>query len=42
MDRGYGGIVLFEEYTAVDASMGSSGVIAEMIPLIEEALDAVR
>ena len=42
VDRGYGGIVLFEEYTAVDASMGSGGVIAEMIPLIEEALDAVR
>ena len=42
MDRGYGGIVLFEEYTAQDASQGSGGVIEQLIPLIEEAIDAVR
>lgn len=42
VDRGYGGIVLFEEYTAQDASQGSGGVIEQLIPLIEAAIDAVR
>ena len=42
VDRGYGGVVLFEEYTAVDASKGSQGVINELIPIIEAALDEVR
>jgi CubicO group peptidase (beta-lactamase class C family) len=42
VDRGYGGIVLFEEYTAEDASMGSRGVIEQLVPIIEQALDAVR
>ncbi len=42
VDRGYGGVVLFEEYTAQEARRGSQGVINQMIPLIEQAIDAVR
>ena len=42
VDLGYGGIVLFEEYTAQDASKGSQGVINQLIPIIEQAIDATR
>lgn len=42
VDRDYAGIVLFEEYTFVDASQGSQGVINQLIPIIEAAIDAVR
>jgi CubicO group peptidase (beta-lactamase class C family) len=41
-DRGYGGVVLFEEYTFVDASIGSQAVVDQLIPIIEQAIDAVR
>jgi hypothetical protein len=42
VDRGYGGVVLFEEYTAQDANRGSQGVVNQLIPIIEQAIDAVR
>lgn len=41
-ERGYGGVVLLEEYTGTQGSVGSSGVISQLIPLIEDAIDAVR
>lgn len=43
MDRDYGGVVFFEDYASTDA--GSSAVLAvfeELIPIIEQAFDAVR
>ncbi|TGD74893.1 class C beta-lactamase-related serine hydrolase [Mangrovimicrobium sediminis] len=42
IERGYGGAVLFEEYTGTSGSVGSGAVIAELIPIIEDAIDAVR
>ena len=42
IERDYGGVVLFEEYTTVDAQKGSRGVVNELIPIIESALDVVR
>lgn len=42
IERDYAGVVLFEEYTFVDARKGSQGVINQMIPIIEAAIDAVR
>jgi CubicO group peptidase (beta-lactamase class C family) len=42
VERGYGGVVLFEEYTGVAGTIGSGGVTNELIPIIEEAIDAVR
>ena len=42
VERDYGGVVLFEEYTGISGQVGSRGVIEELVPLIEEALDAVR
>lgn len=41
-DRQYAGYVAFEDYTLVVASEGRKMVRNELIPLIEEALDAVR
>ena len=41
-DRRYAGVVFFEEYTGVDASKGSGGVRTQLVPIIEDAIDAVR
>lgn len=41
-ERGYGGVVLLEEYTGSQGGVGSDGVVSQLIPLIEEAIDAVR
>jgi CubicO group peptidase (beta-lactamase class C family) len=40
--REYGGVVLFEEYSGTDGGIGSQGVLGQLIPIIEEAIDAVR
>jgi CubicO group peptidase (beta-lactamase class C family) len=40
--RNYGGVVFFEEYTLTGASTGSRGVVSDLIPLIEAAIDATR
>lgn len=37
--RQYGGVVLLEEYTGTVASEGTRGVVNQLIPLIEEAID---
>jgi CubicO group peptidase (beta-lactamase class C family) len=42
VEREYGGAVFFEEFTQTDFRVGNMGVINELIPIIEEALDAVR
>jgi CubicO group peptidase (beta-lactamase class C family) len=42
VEREYGGVVLFEEYTGLVAGQGSQGVVNELIPLIEDAIDALR
>jgi CubicO group peptidase (beta-lactamase class C family) len=41
-ERGYGGVVFFEEYSGISGGIGSGGVSSQLIPIIEEALDAVR
>ena len=40
--REYGGVVLFEEYSGIGGGIGSEGVLRQLIPIIEEAIDAVR
>jgi|TARA_R110002072_G_scaffold2461_5_gene20355 CubicO group peptidase (beta-lactamase class C family) len=40
--REYGGVALFEEYSGTDGGIGSQGVLEQLIPIIEEAIDAVR
>lgn len=42
VEREYGGVVFFEEYSGTSGSVGSQAVISQLIPIIEEALDAVR
>lgn len=42
VERGYGGVVFFEEYTGAAGRIGSGGVSSQLIPIIEEAFDAVR
>lgn len=42
IERNYAGAVFFEEYLGVAGRIGSSGVASELIPLIEQAIDAVR
>jgi CubicO group peptidase (beta-lactamase class C family) len=42
VERGYGGVVFFEDYTGAEGSVANAGVIRELIPIIEEALDAAR
>jgi CubicO group peptidase (beta-lactamase class C family) len=42
VERGYGGVVFFEEYTGAAGSVGTGGVSDQLIPIIEEAIDAVR
>ncbi len=43
VEREYGGVVFFEGYTNIVASrLGRDAVITQLIPIIEEALDAVR
>jgi len=42
IERGYGAVVFFEEYTGTAGRVGSGGVTSQLIPIIEEALDAVR
>jgi len=42
IERNYAGAVFFEEYGGVGGQIGSGGVIREMIPLIEEAIDALQ
>jgi len=41
VEREYGGVVFFEEYTQTAGGVGSGAVITQLIPIIEEALDAV-
>ena len=41
-ERQYAGYVAFEDYTLTVASQGPAMVRSELIPMIEEALDAVR
>ena len=41
VERGYGGVVLFEEYTALGARRGYTGVVNQLIPIIEQAIDSV-
>lgn len=40
--RNYAGVVFFEEYTGTEARKGTSGVRDQLIPIIEQAIDAVR
>lgn len=42
IERNYGGVVFFEEYSGAGGSIGSGGVTNELIPLIEQAIDAIR
>ena len=42
LEREYGGVVFFEEYTQNAGSVGSGAVINELIPIVEAAIDAVR
>jgi len=42
VEREYGGVVFFEEYAENMGGVGSGSVIAQLIPIIEEAIDAVR
>lgn len=42
VERGYGGVVFFEEYTGAAGGVGSGGVSSQLISIIEEAFDAVR
>lgn len=42
IERGYAGAVFFEEYGGTSGQIGSGGVTRELIPLIEQAIDAVR
>lgn len=43
VERGYGAVVFFEDYTSTDGGATSVlAVFAELIPIIEEAFDAVR
>jgi CubicO group peptidase (beta-lactamase class C family) len=41
-ERNYGGVVLLEDYTGAEGSVGSGGVIDQLIPLIEQAIDMAR
>ncbi len=41
-ERQYAGVVFFEEYTGTDGGTGSGGVRDQLIPIIEDAIDAVR
>lgn len=40
--RRYAGVVFFEEYTGTSGDTGSGGVRDQLIPIIEDAIDAVR
>ena len=42
IERGYGGVVFFEEYSGAAGGVGSGGVASQLISIIEEALDAAR
>jgi CubicO group peptidase (beta-lactamase class C family) len=42
VERNYGGVVLFEEYTGSSGGVGSGGVVSQLIPIIEEAIDAIQ
>jgi len=43
IEREYGGFVIFEDYALTDLGVtGTSRVLTELIPIIEDALDAVR
>jgi CubicO group peptidase (beta-lactamase class C family) len=42
VEREYGGVVFFEEYSGTAGGVGSGGVISQLIPIIEDAIDAVR
>jgi CubicO group peptidase (beta-lactamase class C family) len=41
-ERNYAGVVFFEEYTQTEARKGSEGVRDQLIPIIEQAIDAVQ
>jgi CubicO group peptidase (beta-lactamase class C family) len=41
VERQYAGVVFFEEYSGLSGSLGSGGVISELIPIIAQAIDAV-
>jgi len=40
--RNYAGVVFFEEYTGTEATKGTGGIRAQLIPIIEQAIDAAR
>ena len=40
--RRYAGVVFFEEYTGTAGNVGSGGVRDQLIPIIEDAIDAVQ
>ena len=42
IERNYAGYVALEEYSGSFGGQGSGMVISELIPIIEEAIDAVR
>ena len=42
IERNYAGVVFFEDYTGENGSTGSGGARSQLIPIIEEAFDAVR
>ncbi|MFT5483724.1 MAG: CubicO group peptidase (beta-lactamase class C family) [Halieaceae bacterium] len=42
IERGYGGVVFLEEYSGVFGSVGSGAILAQLIPMIEDAIDASR
>lgn len=42
IERGYGGVVFLEEYFGVAGGVGSGAVMDQLIPLIEDAIDASR
>lgn len=41
-ERRYAGVVFFEDYSGANGSTGSGGAREQLIPIIEEAIDAVR
>lgn len=42
VERGYGGVVFFEEYTGAAGRVGNAGVITQLIPLVQAAIDAAQ
>ncbi len=42
VEREYGGVVLLEEYTGTLTGVSTQAIVSELIPLLEEAIDATR